>query len=694
MKLNKNIHLELPLMQFLKKQGLLLGVLALISLQQPAIAQETSATSATSDEGAIYTHPNWWFGVALGGNVNFYRGSTHMLNGSFTPPVTFKNGIGLGLYAAPMLAFHRPDSRWGFQFQFGYDSRKGKFDDRLTACDCPADLSTKLSYLTIEPNLRFAPTRGNFYFFGGPRVGLLMNKSFEYQLGVNPDFPDQVKDAPVKGDFSDMSQTLLSMQIGAAWDIELSKETNKTKTILSPFVSLHPYFGQNPRTVETWNLTTIRVGAALKFGSGKKVEPREEDRVVVPVVPVAPPVAATSDVRLAVYAPANIPVERRMRETFPIRNYVFFDLGSTDIPDRYVLLKPSEVKDFKEDQLEVFAPKRLSGRSNRQMVVYYNILNVLGDRMQKNPSASVNLVGSSEKGPEDGKAMSSSIKNYLVNTFGIAPNRINISGRFKPVIASEQPGGTEELVQLREGDRRVSIETNSPALLMEFSSGNDVPLKPVAFEVVQTAPIESYVTFEAIDPKNELKSWSFTVKDDAGVQKNFGPYTDDKISVPGKDIMGTRPSGRYLVTMTGTKKDGGTLARDTSVQMVLWTPSANEQGQRYSVIYEFNNSTAISIYDKYLTDVVAKKIPQNGRVYIHGYTDNIGDADNNKRLSVARANDVRSILEAELKRTGRTDVTFEVLGFGEDNSRSPFENTYPEERFYNRTVLIDIFPKN
>jgi hypothetical protein len=40
--------------------------------------------------------------------------------------------------------------------QAGYDSRKGDFDQVITACDCPADLSTDLSYITVEPSLRFA----------------------------------------------------------------------------------------------------------------------------------------------------------------------------------------------------------------------------------------------------------------------------------------------------------------------------------------------------------------------------------------------------------------------------------------------------------------------------------------------------------------------------------------------------------
>jgi hypothetical protein len=58
------------------------------------------------------------------------------------------------------------------------------------------------------------------------------------------------------------------------------------------------------------------------------------------------------------------------------------------------------------------------------MTVYYNILNILGDRMQKNPNATISLVGSSEQGPADGLAMSESIKTYLVDVFAINPSRI------------------------------------------------------------------------------------------------------------------------------------------------------------------------------------------------------------------------------------------------------------------------------
>ncbi len=399
-----------------------------------------------------------------------------------------------------------------------------------------------------------------------------------------------------------------------------------------------------------------------------------------------------SEVQFSVNAPKNIPSERRIRETFPLRNYVFFNQESTEIPNRYVLLNKGQVKDFKEDQLEVFTPKETAGRSKRQMVVYYNVLNILGDRLGKNPSSTIKLVGSSEKGPEDAKLMAESVKNYLVSVFSIDAKRITVEGRTKPKIPSEQPGGTIDLELLREGDRRVSVESNSPALLMEFQSGPEAPLKPVELVGVQEAPVESYVAFHVKDSSLTFESWSLEIMDKNGKVQNFGPYTQENVSIPGKTILGTQNEGDYKVTMVGKTKNGDIVNIDTTVNMVLWTPVNNQELTRFSIIYEFNDSKSIRIYDKYLTEIVTPKIPKGGKVIIHGYTDIIGDEAYNQKLSLARANDVKEIIEKALTKTGRKDVKIEVSGYGEDEKLSPFENKYPEERFYNRTVIIDIIP--
>ncbi len=354
-------------------KSLILSAFILTGIQTTLQAQEIQ-----------FTKPSWWFGAAAGANFNYYSGSTQELNSDFTAPAAFHNGYGLGLYVAPLLEFHRPDSRLGFMLQAGYDSRKGSFKRVWAPCDCLTYLSTDLNYITVEPSLRLAPFKSNFYLYGGPRFAFNMGKSFTYELRINPDYPDQVADPDVTGDFSNMNKSILSMQIGAGYDIPLSSQNKQRQSVLSPFVSFQPYYNQDPRSIETWTVSTVRVGAALKFGRGHKISAPAKAAVVAPVIVVVDP-----EVKFSVISPTNIPVGRRVRETFPVRNYVFFDLGSTEIPDRYVLITKDQVKDFGEDRLEVFTPKRLSGRSDRQMTVYYNVINILGDRMIKNPSAIV-----------------------------------------------------------------------------------------------------------------------------------------------------------------------------------------------------------------------------------------------------------------------------------------------------------------
>jgi len=447
--------------------------------------------------------------------------------------------------------------------------------------------------------------------YAGPRFAYNISKSYTYQLGINPAYPDQASTPDVTGDFSDVNPMQISMQVGAGYDIQLSSTSHQTQWVLSPFVSFQPYFGQTPRSIEALNITTLRAGVALKLGRDREILAPAKADVIAPVeVKVVVPVVA-----FAVNAPKNVPAVLKVTEVFPVRNYVFFDLGSTEIPNCYVLLKKDEVKDFREDQLETVKPKDMAGHSDRQMIVYYNILNILGDRMVKNPSTIVTLVGSSREGSKDGREMAESIKEYLVNVFGISGSRITIKGQSRPDVPSEQPGGTKELVLLHEGDRRVSIE-----------------------------------------------------------------------------ILGTIPSGDYKVKMVADTKDGRIEKKESTVHMVLWTPPQTEEGMRYSILYDFNKSKANDMYEKYLAEIVTPKIPLNGTVIIQGHTDIIGGEENNIELSVARANDVKGILEKSLAKAGRSDVKFQVNGFGEDEKSAPFENKYPEERFYNRTAIIDIIP--
>jgi outer membrane protein OmpA-like peptidoglycan-associated protein len=615
------------------------------------------------------TEPTWWYGVSGAANFNFYYGTTQRLNDAVTTKGAFHKGDGVG-YNAALLLEYRPDPVWGGILQVGYDDRRGAFDRITSPCnDCPASLSTTISYIAVEPSLRIAPFSSAFYLFVGPTFSFNAGKDFTYTHQGNPGF--QAKD-----EWSDMRGMVFSAQAGIGLDIPLSSENAETQVNLSPFVSFSPDF-HGPRSVESWRVNVLRAGASLKFGSGD----------IIPRAVVPPPVV---DVQFSIRAPKAVPVQRRLRETFPLRNYVFFDEGSSEVPNRYVALTADQASKFKEDQLQLVEPTSMTGRSQRQLAVYYNILNILGDRLRNSPGASITLTGSSANGPAEGQAFAESIKRYLTTVFGIDGSRITTEGRDKPRVPSEQPGGTRELTLLRAEDRRVDIESRSPELLLQVGGPYDA-LKPTQIVVVHEDPLDSHVLFNVAGARDVLSSWSLEVRDERGSVQRFGPFTRDRESVPGSSILGTRAQGDYKVVMVGQTKEGRSIRKEGSVHLVR-RDEQKEEALRFSILFEFGTSKAVERYSTFLTDMVAPLIPDGGTVIIHGHTDIIGDDEYNQTLSYERAAEAQAILERAIARTGKSGVTFETYGFGEDFRYTVFENNTPEERCYNRNVIIDIVP--
>lgn len=371
------------------------------------------------------SQPIWWYGVSGAANFNFYTGTTQQLNNSLTVPTAFHKGSGVAPYGSVLLEY-RPGPTWGGMLNVGYDGLGAKYDGVTAPCDCPATLKTSLAYVSIEPSLRLGFKTSGLYFFAGPSLAINVNKAFMYT---------QLKQPNTNGDLSSVNSTMFSGQVGAGFDIPLSAANSVSKVSLSPFISYHPYFGQDPRSIESLSVTTVRVGLALKFGKGHKAPVAEKPVATIP--PAAP------DVTFTVRGPINAPVTRQVSETLPILSAVFFDDGSTGIPSRYVLLTREQASGFKEDQLQNEQAATVTVRSSGQLNVYHNVLNILGDRMRANPGATISLEGASANGPQDAKAFAESIKLYLVTVFGIDGSRIAVHGSFKAHPSSEQPGGNQ-----------------------------------------------------------------------------------------------------------------------------------------------------------------------------------------------------------------------------------------------------------
>jgi outer membrane protein OmpA-like peptidoglycan-associated protein len=216
-------------------------------------------------------------------------------------------------------------------------------------------------------------------------------------------------------------------------------------------------------------------------------------------------------------------------------------------------------------------------------------------------------------------------------------------------------------------------------------------MKPVRINAMQTDPLDSYVILNVDGAKKQFNSWSINVTDDRGVTQHYGPFTNDQESVPGIAMIGNNPEGNYKITMTGEAKNGTVVTKESTVHLIRQDATI-QKGLRYSVVFDFDKAIGIASYNKLLTDVVSPLITDGSTVIIHGHTDIVGEDDYNQKLSDGRAQQTQKVLEGSL--SGKNNVKFETLGFGENTGHSPFENTLPEERFYNRTVIIDIIPAN
>lgn len=244
-------------------------IILFMCFYEPASAQTTM-----KDSMAKYTQPTWWFGVAGGANFNFYSGTLQRANETTVFPSAFRKGNGTGLYAAPLMEYRMANSMLGFMLQIGADDRQGELE-------LPNQrLMIHLGYISIEPSIRLSPRNSNFYLYGGPRFGFLATSDFTYKRDGFADYPDASANPDAKLYISSLRKNPVSMQIGAGYDIHLSRKGDKNQFVISPFATYFPtMWRKNIRTIERLYLNTARVGIALKVGTG---------RMITPAIPPAP----------------------------------------------------------------------------------------------------------------------------------------------------------------------------------------------------------------------------------------------------------------------------------------------------------------------------------------------------------------------------------------------------------------------
>ncbi len=355
----------------------------------------------------------------------------------------------------------------------------------------------------------------------------------------------------------------------------------------------------------------------------------------------------------------------------PLLPMIFFDDNSADIPVRYERITADSAK-------RMIAKDVSEGNA---LDVYHRILNIIGMRLKKNPDANITLtgtnsgVGAERNNRQLAQNRADNVKKYLVEVWGIEPNRVKTVARNLPEKASntKDPDGIAE-------NRRVEISSNdweiiAPSVIQDTTRLILPPIIRFRPNVVSDAGIADWhlvVTAstrkvrEIYGKGEQINFDDWFVRDDETAKALIKHNMQFNLSVNDKE------GNHYITDVKTLPVELKTISKETA-------KSGDTITNVYDLIlFDFDKAT-LSSNNMKIIDMIKKEMPDNSIVKITGYTDRMGNDSYNEKLSLSRAISASKAL-------GRPDAA--TIGSGEKVLL--YNNDLPEGRFYSRTVIIEV----
>jgi outer membrane protein OmpA-like peptidoglycan-associated protein/Mg-chelatase subunit ChlD len=367
-------------------------------------------------------------------------------------------------------------------------------------------------------------------------------------------------------------------------------------------------------------------------------------------------------------------------ETSPMLNYIYFDTGSSIIPERYKLFNlQKETTEFSENALRGGQEK------------YLHMLNVIGSRLAQNTNATIRIIGcNSDFGEEKdrtdlSRSRAESVRAYFQYIWGISPERMEISTRNLPEIPS-----TSRLDLGREENQRVEIRTDFLEILD--------PVRSTYIDIRSDA--DSIRILPQIESEYDLVSWEINFLSDEGPVETIsgdGPIQSDMVlsseAFLPENLAGY---GHLNATVAVTDINGKTFEIESTPVNINFI--RREQLRAQNLGYMVEEKYALILFDFDRSDIKERnavivnhivnriRAIEDVAVNIVGHTDIIGSEDYNIKLSQRRAKAVYDQLLAALGKEKEHAIQYSGVG--------PFDPLYdnilPENRALNRTVTITL----
>ena len=524
-----------------------------------------------------------------------------------------------------------------------------------------------LSSIGLEPLVGYR-LFGDLRLHAGGRIGYVLGKRYEQReelIEPNGTFENGLRTRnDTDGDIPDASTMHAAFVTGFSYSLPMNGEGT---LFLRP--ELLYSFGITQVVSDlTWQANAARAGIAIVYTP--RVEAVPVEAPPPPPPPPPPPVkpALACDVRLAGLDPegSEIPLSTLLVEEFvstqfrPMLAYVFFEENSAVIPERYHTLIPAQAASFAPDDLH------LAG----MLDVHHHLLNIIGKRLREHPSAAITITGcNANVGAEAGntalsRSRAETVRDYLHSVWAVEEHRMTVQARDLP----SRPSGSDQGDGIVE-NRRVELSSDAWEIMQPIVTRDDE--RQVTPTAIRFAP--------SITTGSGVRTWALVVSQNDKELKRFEGNGTPPTSLDWEPTseQGSIPSGSEDLAYVLTVWDASGQTTKTRGVLPVTVRRVDREVGRYSLIlFDFDQAT-LNPYNRRIADMIRPAIDPGAEVRVTGYTDRIGEAAYNLKLSEDRARNVARIL-------GVSGARVEGLG----QSVELHDNRLPEGRFYSRTVNV------
>ena len=406
--------------------------------------------------------------------------------------------------------------------------------------------------------------------------------------------------------------------------------------------------------------------------------------------------------------------------SFPLLNYIFFDKGSDKLNNykRY--------KDKIEQEYSNFNPT-YEFINSEIIEVYPNILNIVAYRLSLDKEKQITLKGCLSKDEIGnynnlGLKRANSVKNYLVDIWGISEDRIK-------VISDEKLPSNPTITKM---DQKLASHENRR---VEILSDIDI-LKPLIIQDTSITSNPPIIAFKnKVESEKDIKKSVLYVRHRGNniFERKYAKKIDDFLTWEideGDAKQLTKGIMLYNLEVENEERVVGRMKPTPRIPFQKLTLSQKKEFRNQDTVFKRYNlilfdfmDNSINEYNSLIIDKVIDDLgsDQKYKIFVSGYTDTLGTESFNKQLSEKRAKSVAD----ELKKRGIINDRISIIAKGEsynpyidtqfealknkslgdrfiDDKDSFFKQSLlnqkwykkfissPEGRFYTRTVIIEV----